>query len=110
MKSATRKEEKPITVGQFARIEKDRRPGFGTRWLVDKQGCPACGNITKYELKPPTFPAVSSCKHFSRLTKKDGWKEDTWIFEYTYVHTIPAPGNGPVQTDLFSFFPQEATA
>ena len=78
--------ETPTRIGQFARIEEDKRPGFHTKFLVDRQGCPACGNITRYELKPPTMPAVSTCPHCTGPEeKKFSSGEPTWMFNYTYI-------------------------
>ena len=75
-----------IRVSQFARIEGDKNPGFKAKFLVDRQGCPACGNITKYELKPPTMPAVSTCQHCrGPEEKKLSAREPMWLFNYTYI-------------------------
>ena len=80
------KSKETIRVGQFARIEEDKRSGFNAKFLVDRQGCPACGNITKYELKPPTMPAVSTCPHCTGPEeKKFSSGEPTWMFNYTYI-------------------------
>ena len=73
-----------ITVGQFAQVEEDSRPGFKTRWIVDKHGCPACGNITKYELKLPTMPIVSTCSHCTGYDHRPVAGKDIWIFNYHY--------------------------
>ena len=101
------KSKETIRVGQFARIEEDKRPGFHTKFLVDRQGCPACGNITKYELKPPTMPAVSVCEHCKGL--EDGGKalgsgEQIWIFNYTYTpHTDTSHSKVPRKDPDFVF-------
>ena len=80
------KSKETIRVGQFARIEEDKRPGFSAKFLIDRQGCPSCGNITIYELKPPTMPAVSTCPHCAGPEeKKISSGEPTWMFNYTYI-------------------------
>ena len=78
------KKEETLTVGQFAETEKDTKAGSTAMYLVDKHGCPACGNLTKYELKEPTMPAVSTCSHVTHLEKKSGMKVNIWTFQYTY--------------------------
>lgn len=70
-----------IEVCHIGRIEEDTRKGFNTMWVVDEEGCPACGVKTCYELKLPTFPARLSCPHLKRFE----WKYTTsYIFHYLY--------------------------
>jgi hypothetical protein len=99
--------ETPIRIGQFARIEEDKRPGFHTKFLVDRQGCPACGNITRYEVKPPTMPAVSTCEHCTGLEnggKALGSGDEIWIFNYTYTpHTDKSHSQAPKKDPDFVF-------
>ncbi len=73
-----------VNVSQFARIVEDERPGFDTKWLVDKHGCPTCGNITKYELKLPTMPAVNVCKHCTGISNRGNSTEAIWAFDYRH--------------------------
>ena len=72
---------KDIDVGQLLQLEEDKRKGFNTKWLVDKQGCPACGNHTKYELKKPHLPQVSACEHVRNLTEQH---EGIYVVRYHY--------------------------
>ena len=74
-----------ITEVQFARIEKDKRKGFNTRWIVDKHKCPACGSETRYELKPPHFPQVHVCSHVVGLENKSlDPDHPIWVISYNY--------------------------
>jgi len=79
-----------INEGHIARIEKDKRKGFNTRWLVDKDKCPACGSETRYELKLPNLPQVHACSHIAGLENKSIDPDNpVWVFEYRYQVQVP---------------------
>ena len=80
-----------INEGHIAHLEKDKRKGFNTIWLVDKDKCPACGSETRYELKPPNFPQVHVCSHVVGMENKSIDPEHpVWVFEYRYQ--VQRPG------------------
>ena len=85
------KKQEAITVGQFATIRTYRGRGneLMGKELIDKKGCPSCGSITRYELKRPTMPAISTCSHVSGLESKGSAKKEIWLIRYTYAPKEP---------------------
>ena len=85
------KKQEAITVGQFATIRTYRGRGkeLMGKELIDKKGCPSCGSITRYELKRPTMPAISTCSHVSGLESKGSAKKEIWLIKYTYAPKEP---------------------
>lgn len=85
------KKQEAITVGQFATIRTYRGRGneLMGKELIDKKGCPSCGSITRYELKRPTMPAISTCSHVSGLESKGSAKKEIWLIKYTYASKEP---------------------
>ena len=73
-----------LDVEQFLRKEKNPRKGFNNIWLVDRQGCPACGNRTTYELKPPNFPQVHVCEHVRGLDRRNEG-DGIYLVKYHYL-------------------------
>lgn len=80
------KKTEEVVVANFLHKEKDKKRGLIT-YLIDKQGCPACGSRTIYELKPPYFPQVKACEHVRGLDRRNE-EHGVYLVDYHYFKLV----------------------
>lgn len=120
-------ENNMIEVCHIGRIEEETKKEFHIMWVIDEEGCPACGVKTCYELKLPTFPLRLRCPHLKRFE----WRYTaSHIFHFLYMYDPKEKKSQPVkrtpeipqnlaeekkeitletgQSDLFDFYEMEA--
>ena len=81
------KKTEEVVVSHFLHKDKKKKSGFNITYMVDREGCPACGNRTIYELKPPYFPQIKACEHVRGLDRRNE-EHGVYLVDYHYFKLV----------------------